>query len=223
MAVTVRERTLPSGDSHWQVDIRVRLTDGTTHRERHKAPGSTRAQALRWARQREAHILRHGPQGKESTKKKQAKPRPVVPTFAEFAPRFLQDHVVANRLSPTTRRDYENTIKHHLNPVLGDIRLDRLERRGEHVLTNDRGRHLTPNSLVRRLRVAQRHAGLAPCGPHILRHTFCSHLVLRGVHVRTIQKLAGHAELSTTEVYMHLVSEAEDDAIRRLRGEDDEE
>ena len=45
--------------------------------------------------------------------------------------------------------------------------------------------------------------------------------MLRGVHVRTIQKLAGHAKLSTTEVYMHLISEVEEDAIRRLR--DDEE
>ena len=101
--------------------------------------------------------------------------------------------------------------------------LKALERRGEHIITNDRGRHLTPNSLVRRLRVAQKHAGLPACGPHIPRDTFCSHLVLRGIHVRTVQKLAGHAELSTTEVYMHLVSEAEEDAIRRLRDDEGDE
>ncbi|MCB9754918.1 MAG: tyrosine-type recombinase/integrase [Myxococcales bacterium] len=101
--------------------------------------------------------------------------------------------------------------------------LRQLPRRGEFVLMNDAGTHLKPNGLTRRLRSAQKHAGLAPCGPHILRHSFCSHLVLRGVHVRTIQKLAGHAKLATTEVYMHLVSEVEEDAIRRLRDPEEDE
>ena len=41
--------------------------------------------------------------------------------------------------------------------------------------------------------------------------------------MRTIQKLAGHAELATTEVYMHLVSEVEEDAIRRLRDDEEDE
>ena len=41
--------------------------------------------------------------------------------------------------------------------------------------------------------------------------------------MRTIQKLAGHAELSTTEVFMHLVSEVEEDAIRRMRPDEDDE
>ncbi|MCA9717404.1 MAG: site-specific integrase, partial [Myxococcales bacterium] len=101
--------------------------------------------------------------------------------------------------------------------------LKALARRGAHVLTTKRGRHFSPNGLTRRLATAQRRAGLEPCGPHILRHTFCSQLVLRGVHVRTIQKLAGHANLSTTEVYMHLVTEAEEDAIRRLRDDETDE
>ncbi len=101
--------------------------------------------------------------------------------------------------------------------------LKSLKRRGEHVITNRSGRFVTPNALTARLAAAQRRAGLGPSGPHILRHTFCSHLVLRGVHVRTIQKLAGHANLSTTEVYMHLISEVEEDAIRRLREDEADE
>jgi integrase len=39
---------------------------------------------------------------------------------------------------------------------------------------------------------------------HSLRHTFCSHLVMRGVPLRTVQILAGHAHFSTTERYAHL-------------------
>ena len=39
---------------------------------------------------------------------------------------------------------------------------------------------------------------------HCLRHTFCAHLVSRGVPLRTVQVLAGHASVSTTERYAHL-------------------
>jgi site-specific recombinase XerD len=52
---------------------------------------------------------------------------------------------------------------------------------------------------------AQARAGLPlTSGIHILRHTFCSHLAMRGAPVRAIQELAGHADLSTTMRYMHL-------------------
>ena len=52
---------------------------------------------------------------------------------------------------------------------------------------------------------AQARAGLPlTSGVHILQHTFCSHLAMRGPPVRAIQKLAGQADLSTTMRYMHL-------------------
>ena len=51
---------------------------------------------------------------------------------------------------------------------------------------------------------------------HILRHTFCSHLAMRGAPARTIQELAGHQDLGTTQRYMHLSPAALDAAIRLL-------
>jgi len=47
-------------------------------------------------------------------------------------------------------------------------------------------------------------------GVHILRHTFCSHLAMRGAAPRSIQALAGHSELGTTLRYMHLSEQALD-------------
>ncbi|WP_266213802.1 tyrosine-type recombinase/integrase [Paraliomyxa miuraensis] len=63
---------------------------------------------------------------------------------------------------------------------------------------------------------AQEAAGFKPKGPHILRHTFCSHLAMAGKPVRAIQKMAGHASITTTERYMHLAPDAERDAIDGL-------
>ena len=50
----------------------------------------------------------------------------------------------------------------------------------------------------------------------MLRHTFCSHLAMRGAPARAIQELAGHADLSTTQRYMHLSPAALEGAIRLL-------
>ena len=53
-------------------------------------------------------------------------------------------------------------------------------------------------------------------GVHILRHTFCSHLSMRGAPAKAIQELAGHADLTMTQRYMHLSPAALDAAIRLL-------
>jgi site-specific recombinase XerD len=53
-------------------------------------------------------------------------------------------------------------------------------------------------------------------GVHILRHTFCSHLSMRGAPARAIQELAGHADLTMTQRYMHLSPAAPDAAIKLL-------
>ena len=60
-----------------------------------------------------------------------------------------------------------------------------------------------------------RKAGVLP-GVHILRHTFCSHLAMRGAPARAIQELAGHKDLATTQRYMHLSPAAVEAAIALL-------
>jgi integrase len=57
-------------------------------------------------------------------------------------------------------------------------------------------------------------------GIHRLRHTFCSHLAMRGAPARAIQELAGHQDLGTTQRYMHLSPAALDGAIRLLEAPD---
>jgi site-specific recombinase XerD len=54
---------------------------------------------------------------------------------------------------------------------------------------------------------------------HALRHTFASRQIRKGVDLYTLSKLLGHANVSTTQMYAHLVQQNLDDAMRVLEGD----
>jgi integrase len=337
----------------WEVDIRLRLPNGSRHRERRVILHSSKSAAQRWGQDRERHLLQHGP----------AQPKKEVLTLEEFWPRFLDGHARANRQKPSGIAAKEMIARVHLLPLIGDRRLDAIStervqqlkatlagrapktvnnvltvlntllkkavewgaierlpcairllplhprsapfhdfdefeqlvesarkrdfdaylvvllggeaglRRGEitalewgdvdlrkrqlcvqrsvwkgHTETPKGGR-LRYVPLTRRLTTAlqaarhlrgplvfcdregkplnekiiadhvdhaARAAKLKNRGVHVLRHTFCSHLAMRGAPARAIQELAGHADLRTTQRYMHLSPAALDAAIRLL-------
>jgi len=88
--------------------------------------------------------------------------------------------------------------------------------RGGTVLCQDGGKPLTEKLIENTVRRAARRVNLRNNGPHILRHTFCSQLAMRGAPARAIQELAGHRDLATTQRYMHLSPAAIESAIRWL-------
>ncbi len=68
-----------------------------------------------------------------------------------------------------------------------------------------RRHHLHEICVTRELRKATERAGITRrVTAHVLRHSFATHLVLRGVDIRSIQDLLGHAHVSTTEIYTEL-------------------
>jgi integrase len=348
-------RVKPYERGGWEVDIRLRLSNGSRHRERRVISHSSKSAARRWGEDRERHMLQYGP---PTTEKE-------VPTLETFASRFVDGHARANRQKPSGIAATESILKWHLVPALGTKRLDAIKNEQvqklklalaprapktvnnvltvlstllkkaveweeldrlpctikllpnpkktmgfhdfeeyERLLTvaQDRGpetylmvllggdaglrlgeivalewgdvdlharrltvqrsdwcghvtvpksgrarrlpmtqrltsalkasRHLrstrvlclpdgtpiTRDRVIKAIRASQRVAGLPKAGVHVLRHTFFSHLAMKGAPARAIQELAGHADLSTTQRYMHLSPAATEDAIRLLDG-----
>ena len=73
------------------------------------------------------------------------------------------------------------------------------------LFVGQRGARLTPQALRQRLRQRAVQAGLmAPVHPHMLRHSFASHLLQSSGDLRAVQELLGHANIGTTQVYTRL-------------------
>jgi integrase/recombinase XerD len=78
--------------------------------------------------------------------------------------------------------------------------------------------HITRQHVARELKEVAGAAGIDPrkMSPHVMRHAFASHLLANGADLRVVQALLGHADVSTTQIYTHLIDERLKSLVRDL-------
>lgn len=91
-------------------------------------------------------------------------------------------------------------------PIEADVYevLFRRKEKTGYVFSDEQGRPFDHKRLSKRLHTVCEKAGLRKIGWHTLRHTFASHLVMRGVPLTAVKELLGHASITTTMRYSHL-------------------
>jgi integrase/recombinase XerD len=91
------------------------------------------------------------------------------------------------------------------------------KRTGGEVFLSVRGRKLTNQRIWQVLGALGKRAGLEKeVYPHLLRHSFATHLLEGGADLRIIQEMLGHADISTTQIYTHVSSKQLHQAHRKF-------
>jgi len=85
--------------------------------------------------------------------------------------------------------------------------------------------HMTRQAFARDLKLVASAAGIAAnrVSPHVLRHAFASHLLQNGADLRVVQDLLGHADISTTQIYTHVLDARAKAMVRDLHPMNDED
>ncbi len=128
---------------------------------------------------------------------------------------FVRQNVVRDRIgTPKSGKPREIALGDEVQAALAAHR--QAHYRGALVFTDREGHMLTKGEMKHPLWRVCRAAGLRLIGWHVMRHSFASHLVMRGAPLKAVQELLGHSTIQMTMRYAHLSADVARDAVRLL-------
>ncbi len=114
------------------------------------------------------------------------------------------------RIVPVSRRTIER-IKQYMNYYRNQLMGKRIS---DFLFTTSRGKTMTRQRFWQALKVYGRQIGV-DLSPHTLRHSFATHLLEGGADLRSVQKMLGHSDISTTQIYTKVTT----DRLRKVYNE----
>ena len=123
----------------------------------------------------------------------------------------IDKHAMLVKVHGKRNKDRLIPLSHQMVEMIGKYQALRdatFEVRDDRLLLNDKGKELSPYLIYNKVhQMLESVTSLQQKSPHVLRHTFATHLLDEGASLVAIQKLLGHEDLSTTQIYAHTTIE----------------
>ena len=115
------------GTDQWEADVFM-LINGKEVRRRWRSPMPSKLATERWAREKAKGFLAdHATSGHPAEQEEpEEPPKPAVPLLKDYAVRWMNEYVIANRHSTATVEGRQKCLRSHLLPLLGDMRIDQI-------------------------------------------------------------------------------------------------